>query len=111
VPEAVDMGSSDLAGERAALEAQRERLRTQHRLGVITDDELAAGWSDVQAAISALDAREAVNVVDVPASIDWARWSPDAINATLRACWERVELDERLHPVRAHWRLPEEYIA
>jgi hypothetical protein len=41
----------------------------------------------------------------VPA-IDWS-WSAERINAVLRAMWERVELDDRMRPVRAEWLVPE----
>lgn len=109
-PERALVGGSDSTSERVALEAQRERLRTQHRLGVITDDELAAGWSDVRHAMDALDAQEAVNVVDIPETINWAA-TPETVNAHLRAIWDHVQLDRELRPVRAAWGVPPEYVA
>lgn len=100
----VDMGGADAGSERAALEAQRDRLRTQHRLGIIDDDELAAGWADVRQALDVLDAQEAVNVLELPDAIDWEHDRPEAVNGVLRALWRYVELDTNMQPVRADWR-------
>ncbi len=106
-PELVDIGGTDATGERSTLEAQRERLRTQHRLGVITDDELASGWADVRGALDRLDAREAVNVLELPDVIDWDHDPPDAINVVLRSLWRHVQLGPDLMPIDADWRVPQ----
>jgi hypothetical protein len=92
-----DGGMYDDSADRGALEAMRGR---------IADSIIEAGLAD-------LDARRAEHgerlqiVRDVPQSIEWDVWSPDTINAVLRAMWEYVELDQNLMPVRAEWTVPE----
>ena len=103
----VDMGSHDLTAERHALEARRERLRTQHLLEVITDDELAVDWADIRAALDALDAREGIDITSVPDAVDWGMWPTDKVNAVLRSMWWYIELGHDLRPIRAEWRVPE----
>jgi len=105
--DALDTGSADQTVQRGTLEAQRDRLRTQHRLGVINDDELAVGWADIRAALDELDAREAVNIVDMPEAIDWEHDPPEQVNRALRSIWRHVDLDVRLHPVAADWKVPQ----
>lgn len=105
-PEYVDLGRRDTEAARATLESQRERLRTQHRLGVITDDELAAGWAEIRAELDRLAALAAVDLVELP-SIDWHTDPHDAVNRVLRALWHHVELGPDLRPVRAEWRVPD----
>ena len=95
--------------ERAALDARRARIIDNYEDGLYPDKatrdmKLAA----VDAALAKLEDQHAA--VDVPATIDWT-WPADAVNAVLRAYWEYVELDEHLRPVRAVWRVPEEWLA
>jgi DNA invertase Pin-like site-specific DNA recombinase len=104
--EGVETGSDDLGSERASLDAQRDRLRTQHRLGVITDDELAAGWADIRAALDEIDAREGTEAVELPRGIAWETDPPEAINGHLRALWRSVTLGPDLMPVEADWKVP-----
>jgi DNA invertase Pin-like site-specific DNA recombinase len=106
-PESLQTDAPDRTAERESLEAQRERLRTQHRLGIINDAELAASWSEIHSALEAMDDREVLASMDVPQTVDWESWSPSDLNEVLRALWERVELDGRMRPVRAVWRVPE----
>jgi DNA invertase Pin-like site-specific DNA recombinase len=99
--------AADHAAERAALAGRLERANELFVLGP-----KAGGWTrerrDAEAAavaaeVDRLGAAEAV--VTIPA-IDWT-WPPERINTVLRALWQRVELDERMHPVEAFWRVPE----
>jgi DNA invertase Pin-like site-specific DNA recombinase len=48
-------------------------------------------------------------IVDVP-RIDWT-WPPERINHVLRTFFKFVVLDTAMHPVRAEWLLPPEYVA
>lgn len=61
----------------------------------------------IDAELQALDLAE--RIVDVP-RIDWG-WPPEQINHVLRTFWRYVVLDTAMHPVRAEWKFPAEYIA
>lgn len=55
-----------------------------------------------------LDPQEAATaVLAVPDAIDWQTWTPEQINAVLRAMWDHIELDARMRPRRAKWLVPE----
>jgi DNA invertase Pin-like site-specific DNA recombinase len=92
---------ADDSADRATLAAMRERI----------------GEVAYLAGIAALDAAKEAHtermteLLDIPQSIDWEGWTPQAVNAVLRAYWESVELGPDLLPVRAVWRLPAEYVA
>jgi hypothetical protein len=102
-PEAVIVEGEeyDDSADRRALEALRGR---------IADGVIEAGIADLDAKRAAHGER-IQSVQDVPAAIDWESWTPEAVNRVLRAYWEHVELGADLLPVRAEWRLPEEYVA
>ena len=91
--------------ERAVLDDRLEKLSRQHEMGVLTDAQLAARVEQVQEARERLAL--ASSIVNVPPSIDWQRWSPEDINAALRAMWERVQMGPDLLPIEAVWRVPE----
>lgn len=40
------------------------------------------------------------------AEIDWS-WEPKALNSVLTALWSHIQLDERMRPLEAIWRVPE----
>lgn len=90
--------------KRAALEAKHERWVEQYGEGLIDkatrDTKLAA----IRAEETTLDAAQIL--IDIPAAVDWEQ-EPGAVNAVLRALWERVELGPDLMPVRFVWRVPE----
>jgi DNA invertase Pin-like site-specific DNA recombinase len=97
--------------ERAVLEAKRERIIDQY----IEDGNRAERDRRLDAidkAVEALDVAQAL--VDVPQRVDWTITDTNtvsAVNAVLRALWERVELGPDLMPKpdgfvwrRAEWR-------
>ncbi len=62
----------------------------------------------VKVAEDELDRQEAAEVVmAVPDAIDWSTWTPQAINAVLRAMWTYVEMGPDMRPIRAEWTVPE----
>jgi DNA invertase Pin-like site-specific DNA recombinase len=89
---------------RAALEAKRERWLEQYAEGLIDKATRDAKLAAIDTQETALDAARIL--VDVPQEVDWT-WPPGAINAVLRALWERVELGPDLMPERFVWRVPE----
>ena len=75
------------------------------RKGHIPEDQLDADMAELDAQLAALGATEAL--LDVPEAIDWDEWSPETINAVLRALWEYVQLGDDQLPREAVWRVPE----
>lgn len=107
VPEAVELAAPD--ARRDELEEDRRRAGIAYNARAMSDDEFASTIARIDAELDRLEVAELV--VDVPAAIDWEGWDRGAVNAVLRALWEYVELDTDMRPVRAEWRLPEEYVA
>lgn len=103
VPTVVELEADD--AERGVLDDRLERLSRQHELGLLSDGQLAERAAEVQAARERLDI--ARSIINVPDRIEWGQWTPEAINAALRALWSRVDLDSDLRPVAADWRVPE----
>jgi DNA invertase Pin-like site-specific DNA recombinase len=86
--------------DRAALEAERERLVllfTKNKIDEETFDRLAA---DVDDRLEATE--EQTTIIDLP-RIDWT-WPPADINRLLRRLIDHVELGPDLRPVDVHWR-------
>lgn len=104
VPGAVETVVAEGEDQQVGLQAKRDRIIDAAMDGIITKVERDRRLADVDAALARVATR--IEVVAVPPAIDWT-WEPGDINAVLRAMWERVELDERLMPVRAEWRVPE----
>lgn len=95
--------SEDDAVERARLDAKRARILDAFMDGTIDKAERDRRLGAVADALARME-RSAV-VVDIPA-LDWSK-PPEAVNAVLRALWERIELGPDLRPVRAEWIIPE----
>lgn len=89
---------------RAALEAKREYIIDNAIVMRLDKADLTRRLAAVDAEETALDA--AAILVDVPQAVDWNQ-APGAVNAVLRAMWERVELGPDLMPARFVWRVPE----
>jgi DNA invertase Pin-like site-specific DNA recombinase len=106
----VDKAITEAAdAERAAMQDRLDNLSRQHEMGIITDAQLAERARAVQEAAERLEM--ATVALDVPQGIDWAGWTPEAVNKVLRTYWHHVELGADVVPVRADWRLPAEYVA
>jgi hypothetical protein len=97
-------------------EAKRDRLRaaiarlsTAYVAGGIEEADYLRDLAAMKAGLEAIV--DVPSLVDVPQSIDWTAWSPEHINQVLRTYWSAVELGDDLRPIRADWRLPEEYVA
>jgi DNA invertase Pin-like site-specific DNA recombinase len=106
VPERVQLAETS-GTVRSALEERRQRIIDNYEDGLVSREQRDAKLALVADELDRLDTAE--TIVDVPA-LDWS-WSPETINAVLRAIWHHVELDESMRPVRAEWRLPAEYVA
>lgn len=105
-----------------AVEVERERHVERDRLEarriVIADMYEASGptWrgeyqrrmATVKADEERLDTKEvATAVLAIPDAIEWQTWTPEQINAVLRAMWDHVELDTTMRAVSAEWTVPE----
>lgn len=108
----IPYASAELAvvdeAKRAALEAQRDRWIEQYGEGLIDKATRDGRLAAVDVATDELDVARAVQ--DIPAAVDWTITATNAVaalNAVLRALWERVELGEDLLPARFVWRVPE----
>ena len=101
-PERVEVQAMDLA-RRADLDAQRDRVLDMYQDGIIAKDERDRRLTSISDSLDRLD--NARRVSDVP-RIDWD-WSPERINAVLRAMWTEIELDDTMRPVDAKWIVPE----
>lgn len=95
------------AARRQELAAQRERLGWAVTDGLLDRDAAKARAQQIDGELERLDDSERAIVVK---PIDWDRTPPGAVNDVLRTLWEYVELDEQMRPVRAAWRLPDEYV-
>lgn len=92
--------------QRADLDARRGRVIDALEAGTITRTEAEPRLARIAAEAAALQAED--EVVEVPA-IDWS-WATEPLNRALQALWSEVrleELDGRLVPVEAVWRVPE----
>lgn len=102
-PEEIEVGRDD-AGQRADLEARRERILDLYEAGHVDRAERERRMAAVNEQIGALDTRSIVR--DVP-SVDWS-WPPRELNVVLRALFERIELDpETFQPRSFTWTVPE----
>jgi DNA invertase Pin-like site-specific DNA recombinase len=94
-------------GERARLEAARERLGWAVADGLLTRDAARGQATEIDAQIAALDLAGEVVALK---PIQWDRWSPQDVNDVLRTYWEYVQLDGDMRPVKAQWRIPPEWL-
>jgi DNA invertase Pin-like site-specific DNA recombinase len=101
-PSAVQLAEQN-GEQRAALEAQRERLGWAVTDGLLDRDQAKTRAAEIDAALEQLD--DAERIVEVP-RLDWS-WPAPTVNGVLRALWVDVQLDADLRPVKATWRLPE----
>ena len=101
----VTMGERS-AQRRADLEAARERLGWAVADGLLTRERAAERAGEIAAELEQLDDAETAVALSSILPIDWSA-PHDKLNAVLRAMWERIEVDERMRPVRAVWRVPE----
>jgi hypothetical protein len=105
--DAVELQERD-AREVARIETEREKVLDAYVSGLMTKDSMTRRMGVLDTRAAALEARS--SVVDVPQAIDW-EWEPQAINRYLKTLWHHVELDADMAPIRAEWRLPDEYVA
>jgi DNA invertase Pin-like site-specific DNA recombinase len=101
-PDAVQLAEQN-AERRAELEKARERLGWAVVDGLLDREQAQERARAIGADLEQLSEQE--GIVNVP-EIDWS-WSPQAVNAILRALWDHIELDEQMRPVRAVWRVPQ----
>lgn len=106
IPSPVRLGAPD--ERREELEEDRRRAGLAYTARAISDDDFNATIARIEAELDGLEVAE--SAIEVK-PIDWERWGAKEINAVLRTYWQFVQLDADLKPVRAEWRLPEEYIA
>jgi hypothetical protein len=106
IPSPVRLGAPD--ERREELEEDRRRAGLAYTARAISDDDFNATIARIEAKLDGLEVAE--SAIEVK-PIDWERWGAKEINAVLRTYWQFVQLDADLKPVRAEWRLPEEYIA
>jgi DNA invertase Pin-like site-specific DNA recombinase len=104
-PPAAIRTAEDREDERKAIADDRRKLLAGWRNGVLDDDEYAKEDAAAKAKLDALDDEGRIEFV--PQSVDWDGWSPEMINASLRAIIKYVQLDEYLRPVEAVWALPD----
>lgn len=105
--ELVEIGERDESA-RLELEARRRRVIDNYEDGIIDKAERDAKLLTIAEDIERLSVRE--TAMAVPSGIDWERTPPKEVNAVLRVYWDHIELDAEMHPIRAAWRLPAEYI-
>ncbi|MBF6606812.1 MAG: hypothetical protein IVW53_14685, partial [Chloroflexi bacterium] len=91
------------AAQRDALAGRLERAHELYIGGAISHERHAAEAAAVSAELDRLGDAEVVAAVP---TIDWT-WTPEKLNAVLRAIVERVELGPDLRPVKAIWTVPE----
>jgi len=99
VPEAVEMAAN--AEDAEHLQAERERVMFQHQHGWITDAAAEAAMVEIEARADALRATE--TIVAIP-EIDWT-WNAVDLNSILTALFVEIQMDEKMRPVEAVWRL------
>jgi len=102
-----DQGSTFAADtrERAAIDAERKRVRDMTQEGIIDLADAKERMRALSDRESRLDARR--SLIDLPGAIVWDA-SPRAVNAQLRALWERIDLDaETFQPTEFAWVMPE----
>lgn len=96
-------GQAD-ADDRSRLEARRQRVLDMYEAGNIDRGDYQRRLAAIADAESKLDARDVVMTIP---TIDWD-WEPKAINAVLRAMFDRVDLDpSTFQPVGYEWSVPE----
>ena len=89
---------------RAILERQRAQVVDYGIANLIPADQLAARLAVIDDALKALGARR--KAIVVPGAIDWTQ-TPERVNETLRAIWDRVKLGPDLMPREYLWSVPE----
>ncbi|MBA3234965.1 MAG: recombinase family protein [Chloroflexi bacterium] len=92
---------------RGTIIEQRRKLALAFTRGALDDATYEAEDAALASEMSALDAMG--EVYGIPSAIDWT-WSPERLNAVLRTYWNQVELGPDMRPIRADWRLPEEWL-
>jgi DNA invertase Pin-like site-specific DNA recombinase len=107
LPERVEI-EHQAESKRVDAEARRERVIDALEAGTITRAEAEPRLARIAADLVATDVE--MEVLDVP-RIDWNRWPPEQVNRVLHTFWNRVELDAALHPIRAEWAIPPEYVS
>jgi len=107
VPESVAL--DDPSVRRDELEEDRRRAGVAFNARAMTDADFTATMARLDAEQDRLGAAESVQ--DVPQAIKWDSWDREAINTVLRSLWHFVELGPDMRPVRAEWRLPDEYVS
>jgi hypothetical protein len=88
---------------RTELAAKRERWLEMYAEGILDKAARDRRLAEIDTALDALDA--STTLVEIPA-IDWS-WEPKALNNVLTALWSHIQLDERMRPLEAIWRVPE----
>jgi DNA invertase Pin-like site-specific DNA recombinase len=88
---------------RTELAGKRERWLEMYAEGILDKAARDRRLAEIDAALDALDA--STTLVEIPA-IDWS-WEPKTLNNVLTALWSYIQLDERMRPTEAIWRVPE----
>lgn len=107
LPERVQLAEAQ-DRRRGELEARREELGWAVVNRLLSREAAKADAERIERELANLD--DASALVDVPQAIDWDSWAPADINRVLHAYWEAVELDRDMLPVRAEWRIPEDWL-
>ena len=89
---------------RQGLEERRRRVLDNYEISELSKEERDEKLAQIRDELSKLDA--AARVVELPQSIDWEKWPAANINAVLRDLWEHIQLDAKMQPTGATWRLP-----
>lgn len=104
IPFDVALSAEDAAAEVDAVDAKRQRVVESYLEGLISKPDRDARLAELDVQLDRIEARQQSQ--SIPPSVDWG-WTPDRVNATLRALWDHVQLDEQLRPVSAEWHVPE----
>jgi DNA invertase Pin-like site-specific DNA recombinase len=104
LPKAGKIGDSD--ARVIELTERKRRLALTFADGALDEPTYRTQLSALEGELQTLDLAE--RIIDIP-KLDWSR-TPEYINGVLRTLWRYVELDAAMHPVRAEWRLPPDYI-
>jgi hypothetical protein len=90
---------------RVELEAKRQRIIDNYEDGLIERDERDQKIKSVTAELDKIEAGVTVRELRL---LNWD-WEPHEINSVLRAMWEYIELGPDMRPVKAVWRIPQEW--
>lgn len=101
-PEAVIAAEAD-DQQRAELGARRDRVVESYIEGLIDRANRDQRLQNIDEDLAKLGS--VGRIVAIP-EIDWD-WPVGELNATLRALFEYLELDENMLPIRAQWQVPE----